>query len=150
MPPFNHWGIALHQRRICMSKMVFISHAKEDAATARKLNNDLESNGFSTWFDEKDLLPGQNWKIVIRQAIKKCDYFITLLSDRSVSKRGFVQAEQKLSFDVMDEMPESDVFVIPVRINECEIPYSLENIHYVDLFPDYDTGFNLILRGLRA
>ncbi|QTA83434.1 TIR domain-containing protein [Desulfonema limicola] len=128
--------------------MVFISHAKEDARIARKLNDDLESRGISTWFDEKDLLPGQNWKIVIRQAIKKSDFLIILLSEHSVTKRGFVQAEQKLAFDVMDEMPESDVFVIPIRISECEIPYGLEDIHHVDLFPDYDAGLDKILRAV--
>ena len=133
-----------------MSKTVFISHAKEDAATARKLNDDLEREGFSTWFDEKDLLPGQNWKIAIRQAIRKCDYFITLLSTKAVRKRGFVQAEQKLAYDVMDEMPETDIFIIPARIDDCEIPYHLEDRHFVNLFPDYQQGLRQILRAFRA
>ena len=67
-----------------------------------------------------------------------------------MSKQGFVQAEQKLAFDVMNNMPVSDVFVIPVRIDECEISYSLEYIHCVDLFPDYDAGLNRLISGLRA
>ncbi len=129
---------------------VFISYAKEDAAMARKLSDDLENSGFPTWFDEKDLLPGQNWKKIIQQVIKECDSFIILLSDRSVSKRGFVQAEQKLAYDVMDQMREPGIYLIPVKINECEVPPRLEELHSVNLFPDYKKGLKQILRALMA
>jgi len=129
-------------------KTIFISHAKEDAETARRLNADLEREGFSTWFDEKDLLPGQNWKSAIRQAIRECDYFITLLSTKAVRKRGFVQAEQKFAHDVMDEIPETDIFIIPARIDDCDIPYHLEDRHFVDIFPDYQQGLRQMLRAL--
>ncbi len=74
-----------------MSKKVFISYAREDATIVRQFNADIESNGFSTWFDEKNLLAGQDWQIVIPREIRKSDFFITLLSTQSVVKRGFVQ-----------------------------------------------------------
>ncbi|OQY58982.1 MAG: hypothetical protein B6245_09025 [Desulfobacteraceae bacterium 4572_88] len=108
----------------------------------------LSARVFPHGFDEKDLLPGQNWKSAIRQAIRKCDYFITLLSTKAVRKRGFVQAEQKLAYDMMDEMPETDIFIIPARIDDCDIPYHPEDRHFVNLFPDYQQGLRQILRAL--
>ncbi len=133
-----------------MSKKVFISYAREDATMVRQFNADIESNGFLTWFDEKDLLLGQNWRVVIPKEIRKSDFFIFMLSTRSVTKRGYVQAEQKIAMDVLDEMPESDIFIIPVRIDDCEVPYSLEKYLYVDLFPDYNQALDKILKTLRA
>ncbi len=133
-----------------MSKKVFISYAREDVDMIRRINTDLETKGFTTWLDEKDLLPGQNWRVVIPREIRESDYCLMMFSSLSVVKRGFVQAEQKIALGVVDEMPESAVFIIPVRLDECEIPYSLEDRHYVDMFPDYDRGFEIILKALNA
>jgi hypothetical protein len=55
-------------------------------------------------------------------AIKKSKYFVALFSSNSVSKRGYVQEFRKV-IDTFDEFPEGEVFAIPVRLDECEIPY---------------------------
>jgi hypothetical protein len=48
--------------------------------------------------------------------------------------------------DILDEYSESDVFIIPVRLDDCQVSYSkLKQIHYVDLFPDWHEGFKKIL-----
>ena len=125
---------------------VFISYATEDYDTARRVYDDLKAAGVEPWLDREDLLPGGKWKYAIRKAIRESDYFLTLLSGRAVSKRGFVQKEQKLAMEVADEMPEADIFILPVRLDNCEIPMSLEEIQWVDLFPSYEKGMSKIIQ----
>ena len=41
----------------------------------------------------------------------------------------------------------SDIFVIPVRLDNCEIPYErFRSIQYVDLFPSWNDGLQKILK----
>jgi hypothetical protein len=72
---------------------VFISYAREDAAAAFRLSEALKEAGVETWFDQERIVGGQNWPMETRRAIRQCDFFVALLSSRSLSKRGFVQRE---------------------------------------------------------
>ncbi len=113
---------------------VFISYAREDEKTALKIYEKLVSEGFSVWMDKKNLLPGQDWKTEIEKAIRGSDIFIAFLSNHSVNKTGFVQAELKRALDVADLMPEGKIFIIPVRLDECQVPYKLQSLQWVNYF----------------
>ena len=127
---------------------IFISYARQDSDAARKLYNDLTSKtDLKPWLDKEDLLPGQSWDLEIRKAIKNSRYFIALFSSTSVSKRGYVQKEFRKAIDTFDEFPEGEIFAIPVRLDDCEIPYeSFRKIERVDLFPDWNEGVERLLR----
>lgn len=128
---------------------VFICYAREDQKMARRLYDDLKRAGVTPWIDCEDLLPGQKWRLMINQALKNSAYVIVLLSSRALSKRGFVQKEMKRALDLVDELPPEDVFVIPVRLDECTpIDERLQELHWEDLFPSYEKGFQRILRVL--
>ncbi|MCP4112858.1 MAG: TIR domain-containing protein [Desulfobacteraceae bacterium] len=129
-------------------KKVFISYAREDIETARKLCDDLREAGADTWLDDDELIPGQDWKAEITKAIKKSGHFIALISTKSVEKRGFVQTELKKALEVLSNIPGKDIFIIPARIDDCGIPDELEHLHCADLFPDYERGFSKILRAI--
>ena len=133
-----------------MGKKIFISYAREDAETARKMNTDLKQEGFEPWLDEENLLGGQNWREFIPQQIKDSDYVIMLLSTISVVKRDYVQVELKRTVEVLEEFPDFDIFVIPARKDDCELPYALESYNAVDLFHDYEKGLDRIIRALKA
>ncbi len=78
-------------------KKVFLSYAREDLKIAKKIYNDLADKGINVWLDDNALIPGQNWRYEITQAIKGSNYFLALLSSNSVSKIGYVQKELKLA-----------------------------------------------------
>ena len=81
------------------------------------------------------------------EAIGGCSYFLAVLSTRSVSKRGFVQKEIRKALEIADTFPENQIFVIPVRIDECVPSFEgLKKLHRADLFPDYDIGLKDLLR----
>ncbi|MBU0567646.1 toll/interleukin-1 receptor domain-containing protein [bacterium] len=141
--PNSSIDIKAHQVR------AFISYAKEDREIAKRLYTDIKNMGVSVWLDIEDLIPGQNWRSAIHNEIRACSYFIALLSSHSVSKRGYVQKELKTALEVLDEFPPSEIFIIPVRIDECApSDERLRDIHFADLFPSYDEGLKKILQAI--
>ena len=130
-----------------MSNLVFISYAKEDQRSADRLYRDLKSAGVSLWMDSHDLLPGQLWEREIEEAISRSSYFIALQSTRSVGKQGHVQKELRRALEVAEAYPEDELFIIPVRIEECEPSFrAMRKLHRLDLFPAYVEGLNKLLR----
>ena len=93
---------------------MFISYAHEDSDAAERAYSDLKNTGFNPWMDKEDILAGQKWENVIRQAIEKSRYFIPLFSSNSSKKGGFMEKEFKYALKVFDELPQSYVFVLPV------------------------------------
>lgn len=126
---------------------VFISYAREDYETAKRLYDDLKAAGITPWMDKRDILIGQNWKLAVREAIKNSSFFLALISSHSVSKKGFVQSELKMAIEILDELPQSDIFCLPIRLDECTPPHErFKDIHWGDLFPSYEKGLKDIVR----
>jgi hypothetical protein len=129
---------------------VFISYAREDADEARRLYMDLKAAGADPWLDEKDLRGGQRWKRALNDAISQCRYFVALLSSNSVNKRGYVQKEVRHALEVLDEFSESDVFLIPVRLDGCRpTNQELRELQWVDLFPHWHAGVAKLLLAMQ-
>ncbi len=128
------------------NRQIFISYAREDIESAKRLFIELKNIGEQPWIDKECLFGGQDWRTEINKAIRKSRYFIALLSQNSVDKRGYVQKELKTALDVLDEFPSSKIYLIPVRINDCRL--SNENIlkiQWIDMFPSWKKGFEKIL-----
>lgn len=126
---------------------VFISYAHEDLAIAKKIYSDLKYANVNVWMDHEDLLPGQNWRLVVEKEIKSSTYFLALLSTNSINKRGFVQKELSIAIDILDEIPEGRIFIIPVRIDECKsFLHRLSDLHWIDLFESYENNLEKIFR----
>jgi hypothetical protein len=101
--------------------------------------------------DKHNLLPGQLWKPAIRDAIKKSRYFVAIISKHSIDKRGFVQAEFKQGLETLEEFPESEIYVIPARLDDSKPTHEkLSELHWVDLFPDWVQGFDRILMAMNT
>jgi hypothetical protein len=112
----------------------FLCHASGDKELVRALHHRLSAEGVRVWFDETNLLPGQDWEREIRKAVRAVDVVLVCLSPRSINKSGFVQKEIKYALDVADEKPDGRIFIVPVRIEECDVPERLRRWHWVDLF----------------
>lgn len=116
---------------------VFLCHASQDKPIVRELYQRLLAEGWiEPWLDEERLLPGQDWDLEIKKAVEIADAVLVCLSDNSVSKEGYIQKELRKVLDVADEKPDTTIFIIPLRIRECQPPRSLLKWHYIDYFPD--------------
>ena len=134
-----------------MCKKVFVSYARPDQDSAQRLVGDLRGAGFEVWFDQDSLLPGQSWKVEITRAIRQSDCFVALLSTQSVDRRGYVQKELVQALDVLDKCPLNQIFLIPTRIDNCEIIHPrLGDLQWIDLFPDWNRAVNRIIMAITS
>lgn len=99
----------------------FICHAKEDVGIALEIYYRLEKLGIAPWIDENDLEPGVEWDSAIQQAIKNTDVILILLSEQSVTKQGYVQKEIKRALNVSEYMPENQVYIIPIQLDDVRV-----------------------------
>lgn len=119
---------------------LFICHSKNDKPIVRELCQSLRKYNVDPWLDEDKLLPGQDWQFEIPQAVKSSDVVIVCLSRESINKTGYVQKEIKLALDIADEQPEGTIYLIPVKLEKCDLPQRLHRWQYVNLFDKKDNG----------
>ena len=112
---------------------IFLAHASEDKEAVIHLYQRLKERGFQPWLDKFDLLPGQNWRAEIPKAIKTSDVFIACLSQQSVKKEGYIQREFRMALNEMADKPPDQIFLIPVRLDACQIPELRQEEYGVNL-----------------
>ncbi len=112
---------------------IFLAHAKEDKEAVSELYDRLNEAGYKPWLDEKDLLPGQNWQSEISRVIKNSQLFIACLSKRSIAKQGFVQQEFRMAINQAAKLPSESIYLIPLRLDDCEIPDLRQNEYGLNL-----------------
>ena len=131
------------------SEVVFISYASEDREMAARIVEALRAYNIQVWFDQDCLIAGRNWGMELEKAISSCRYFLAILSTRAITKRGVVQKEIRQALDVLKEFPIGDVYVIPVRLDDCILSFGeLRDIQWVDMFPDWNKGITQLLKAL--
>jgi hypothetical protein len=115
---------------------VFICHSAEDKIMVRDFCKRLRADGIDYWLDEENILPGQDWKHEIQEAIYKSHAVIVCLTRNSINKIGYVQKEIKFAIDIADEHPEGSIFIIPVRFEECAVPVRLNRWQWVNYYDE--------------
>lgn len=127
---------------------VFLSHSSTDKPMVRDVYQRLLALGVNPWFDEIDLLPGQDFDYEIDRAVRQSDVIIVFLSGTSTRRSGYLQKELRYALDVAERQPEGKIFLIPALLEPCDIPRSLAHLNYVKLFED--SGFERLVAALKA
>jgi formylglycine-generating enzyme required for sulfatase activity len=125
---------------------VFLCHSSGDKPAVRDLYRRLSTDGFAPWLDEEELLPGQDWQQEIPVAVRACDVVIICLSQKSVTREGYLQREIRDALYVAEEKPEGTIFVIPVKLEEVEVPKRLRQWQWANLFQE--GGYQRLVRAL--
>lgn len=112
----------------------FLCHSHADKNAVRSLYLRLRKDSVLAWLDQENLLPGQNWRIEIRRAILKSDIVIVCLSRSFDQKKGFRHEEISIALEKANLLPPGEIYIIPVRLEKCDMPESLGHLHRVDLF----------------
>jgi len=63
---------------------VFISHVEEDAEVALEIAAGLEEAGYTTWYYERDSIPGPAYLIQVGEAIEQCQAVVVVISPDSL------------------------------------------------------------------
>lgn len=86
---------------------IFISHVEEDAPLALTMAERLERNGYSTWYFERDSLPGISYLEETGKAIERCKAFLLIISKDSLGSHQ-IDLELERAF-------EESKTIIPIR-----------------------------------
>ena len=122
------------------------AHADRDPVRALPAGARLTKDGVDAWLDKAKLLPGQDWELEIRKAVREADVVVVCLS-KQFNQAGFRQKEVRWALDTAMEQPEGEIFIIPARLEECDNLESLRKWHWVDLFEK--DGYEMLMRALK-
>lgn len=125
---------------------VFISYATEDYDKVLPIYDYLERIGLYPWMDKKNLIAGEDWEKALWKAARKADFFVICLSPLAITKRSFLQREIKRALTIWEEKLEDDIYLLPIKIEECEIPESLVKFQWINLFEE--DGFDVIAKSI--
>lgn len=108
---------------------IFLSHNKGDSSFTRKLADRLVKAGVFVWLDMRELRVGDSLIERISKAIDRVDYVGAVLSRLSV-KSPWVKKELQIA--ITKEIEGKRVTVLPLLIDDCEIPSYLSDKMYAD------------------
>jgi hypothetical protein len=123
---------------------VFLSFSSLDWRFAIKIAEVLRRHGISVWHSGNNLLGAQQWYYEIGEALRRCDWFIVLLSPNSIKS---IWVERELTFALNQQRYNNRI--VPVVLQTCnydQFSWSLSLYQVVDFRYDFETGCRALLR----
>jgi hypothetical protein len=124
------------QARIRNLHQVFISHAHQDAAFAQKLADDLRKQGWDIWIAPDNIKPGEKWVEAIERGMDESGVFLPILSPAAAQSQ-WVRQE---AYSAIALENRGVMRLIPVYIEECDVPTMLSGYQRVTMLDRYEDG----------
>ncbi len=125
---------------------VFISYSRANSDFARKLNEALQFQGKTTWFDQESIPSGGNYQEEIYKGIKISDNFLFVISPQSVNSQ-YCDGEVEYAHSLGKRI--STVLCRPT--NASNLPKHLAKIQWIDFTGEggsFYTKFGELVRNL--
>jgi hypothetical protein len=124
---------------------VFISHSSADKQFVRGLAVDLAAIGHQPWLDEWEILAGESIIERVGSGVEDADLMVVVLSRNAMASK-WVENEWHAKY--WTEVSKRRVAVIPVLIEDCEIPALLRAKKYVDFRDNYASALELLAKSI--
>lgn len=130
-------------QQLAAGKHAFISYVHEDSGRVDELETQLQSVGIKVWRDKNDLWPGQDWELVIREAITNDNLaFIACFSEASHNRvKSYQNEELVVAIEEFRKRHPDRPWIFPVRFDDIPMPKhslgasrTLDSLHRTDLF----------------
>ncbi|HEY9651393.1 MAG TPA: TIR domain-containing protein, partial [Coleofasciculaceae cyanobacterium] len=125
---------------------VFISYSRTDSDFARKLNDEVQLHGKTTWFDQESIASGSDFQQEIYRGIKTCDNFLFVLSPQSVNSP-YCKDEVEYAASLNKRF----VTVLHREVNSSDLHPELAKVQWIDFNHnqrDFNANFNQLVRTL--
>lgn len=113
---------------------VFLLYARSDRDAIHRLYQRVAKEGADVWLDREKILPGQDWQYEIRRAIHGSDLVVVCLSQLFNKQGGYRHEELQIALNKAGSLSEGGIFIIPARLENCDMPEPLRRWQRVDLF----------------
>lgn len=124
---------------------VFISYSHEDKVFVDKLAAYLVKAKAHVWVDRWELHVGDSIISKIQDAIQQSSALIVVLSKASVASEW---CKKELNAGLIRELEEKRVVVLPVLLEDCEVPLFLREKMYADFKASFDEGLKQVLEAI--
>ena len=123
---------------------VFVSYKRENISKdfIKHLRLKLEEDGFDVWIDTELLLPGEDWKKEIDNAIKASIALIVIMTPEA-RKSEYITYEW--AFAIGREIP-----VLPIVLQETELHPRMKDLQFVDFSNAWGDGVQINFEKLIA
>ena len=115
---------------------VFLCHNSEDKPTIREISQKLASKNIKPWLDEEQIRPGTSWQTALGQQIESIRSAAVFVGESGLGPWQNQEIQALLSQFVKRECPVIPV-VLPSAKTTPDLPWTLENLHYVDFRATY-------------
>ena len=125
-------------------KEVFLSHSSINIAVAECVAETLRNHGIPIWYSPTNIMTAQQWQDEIGKALRRCDWFMVLLSNDSVKSKWV-----KLELQYALNHSQYDNHIIPVTIEHCDfedLSWTLGVFQMVDMCNGKEQAYFQILR----
>jgi len=129
-----------------LKSLVFISYSREDLEFVDRLAQQLLNSDVLVWLDRWEIRVGESFLDRLQEGIEDSSNLIIVLSPNSVSSHW---VREELNMGLMRQFEEQNVYVLPVLISDCDIPWILRSRQYADFRNDFSSGFQELLRSIR-
>lgn len=124
---------------------IFISYSHADKTFVDKLAVKLVKHDAHVWVDMWELNVGDSILNRVQEAIRDSSALLIVLSKASVASEW---CKKELSAGLMRELDEKRVVVLPVLVEDCEIPVFLREKMYADFRKDFRSGLKALLEAV--
>jgi len=124
---------------------IFISYSHADKKFVDRLAIELVRARAPIWLDRWELKVGDSLIQRIQTAIQGAGALLVILSKTSVESEW---CKKELSAGLVRELEEKRVLVLPVIIEDCEVPLFLREKVFADFRSNYDEGLGQLLRSI--
>jgi len=124
---------------------VFISYSHDDADFVDQLAMHLVAENARVWVDRWELHVGDSLHRRIEGAMDQASAVLFVLSPASVASEW---CQRELSAGLVRELEENRVIVLPVLVEDCEVPLFLRDKMYADFRRDFDGGLRQVREAL--
>lgn len=125
-------------------KEVFLSHSSKNMDVAIKIAETLRVHGVPVWFSPVNIMTAEQWHDEIGKALRRCDWFIVLLSNAAIKSK-WVKWELQYALG----HNQYDNHIMPVIIESCdfeELSWTLGLFQMADMTNNQEAAYTQILR----
>jgi hypothetical protein len=127
------------------SMPVFISYSHKDKAFVDKLAIQLVQRNVNVWLDRWELSVGDSLVERIQDAVDGASALLVILSKASTVSEW---CKKELSAGLLRELEEKRVVVMPVMLEDCEVPVFARGKLFADFRTDFDVGLQAVVEGI--
>jgi hypothetical protein len=124
---------------------IFISYSHADRQMVHKLAAKLVEHNAHVWVDSWELNVGDSIVARVQEAIQDSDALLVVLSKASVTSEW---CKKELNAGLIRELEEKRVLVLPVLLEDCEIPMFLRDKMYADFRGNFSVGMKALIEAV--